>query len=47
MNMTEREYIIHQLYYNDISNLEDQLRDNYEKIARLKKAESGISNELL
>jgi archaellum component FlaC len=43
--MTEKEYIIHQLY-NDISNLEDQLRNNYEKIARLKKAESGISNEL-
>jgi chromosome segregation ATPase len=45
MNMTEKEYIIHQLY-NDISNLYDQLHDNYEKIERLKKAESGISNEL-
>jgi chromosome segregation ATPase len=45
MNMAEKEYIIHQLY-NDISNLESQLRHNHEKIARLKKAESGISNEL-
>jgi chromosome segregation ATPase len=45
MNMTEKEYMIHQLY-NDISNLYDQLHDNYEKIERLKKAESGISNEL-
>jgi archaellum component FlaC len=43
--MEEKEYIIHQLY-NDISNLENQLRHNHEKIARLKKAESGISNEL-
>jgi archaellum component FlaC len=46
MNMTEKEYMIHQLY-NDISNLYDQLHDNYEKIERLKKAESGISNELI
>jgi archaellum component FlaC len=45
MNMGEKEYIIYELY-NDISNLENQLRHNREKIARLKKAESGISNEL-
>jgi archaellum component FlaC len=45
MNMTEKEYMIHQLY-NEISNLYDQLHVNDEKIERLKKAESGISNEL-
>ena len=43
--MTEKEYMIHQLY-NEISNLYDQFHDNDEKIERLKKAESGISNEL-
>ncbi|KZM53799.1 DUF5082 family protein [Aeribacillus pallidus] len=43
--MTEKEYMVHQLY-NEISNLYDQFHDNDEKIERLKKAESGISNEL-